>query len=336
MLTGGLGYIGSNTALSLLRAKNEIVIYDNLSNSSIKTVEIIEKLSGKKVSFVKGDISDSTLLIETLKNFEINAVIHFAGYKSVFESVSSPLDYYLNNLSGTISLINAMKSLSIKRLIFSSSATVYGSQPTLPITEDQPKKCISPYGRTKSFIEDILIDLSSSDSNWKISCLRYFNPVGADSSGFLGDNSSELPSNLLPRILKVAAGDLASLEVFGTNYKTNDGTCERDYIHVSDLAEGHLSALEYLAKQEKGIEFFNLGTGKSCGVLELISIFEKTTGMQVSYVKGNKREGDSEVSYANVDKAYQLLKWRSKKSLEDMCSTAWNSYKLNRASQNDE
>jgi UDP-glucose 4-epimerase len=335
MLTGGLGYIGSNTALMLLRANYEILIYDNLSNSSLATLKTLQDLSNHKINFINGDIADTDLLINSLKDFQIDTVIHFAGLKAVSESVLLPLNYYKNNLLGTINLIDVMETLSIHRLIFSSSATVYGTQATLPINESQPKQCINPYGRTKSFIEDMLIDISAANSNWKISCLRYFNPVGADISGYLGDNYSAIPNNLLPRIVRVAAGELEALEIFGSNYQTHDGTCERDYIHVSDLADGHLAALEYLSKQSNEIEFFNLGTGSGCSVLELISIFEEVTGMSVPCINAVKREGDSESSYACADKANKLLGWNAKRSLKDMCATAWNSYKLKESSHHD-
>jgi UDP-glucose 4-epimerase len=323
LLTGGLGYIGSHTAVAMSKADYDIVIYDDLSNSRLSTRSSIEKLCGKKVDFVEGDVLDTAKLIKCMRDFGVVSVVHFAGLKAVEESVQSPLSYYDINVGGTISLLRAMEFLDINDLIFSSSATVYGAPEFLPITEDHPKKTLNPYGRTKSHIEDILSDLCESDPKWKIACLRYFNPVGAHVGGTIGENSKNSPNNLMPRIARVASGLSKHLFVFGNDYPTNDGTCERDYIHVEDVAEGHLASLNYLQDRSSTLEFFNLGSGQSCSVFKLISIFEKVTGKQVPHIMAPRRPGDAAICFADVSKSREILRWEAKKSIDEMCSSAW-------------
>lgn len=329
LLTGGLGYIGSHTAVALSKAGYDIVIYDDLSNSKQSVLSSIEQLGGRKVDFVEGNLLDTAKLIRCFRDFGIALVVHLAGLKAVGESVKSPISYYDNNVGSAISLLKTMKSLGVNRLIFSSSATVYGVPEFLPINEDHPKHALSPYGRTKCQIEDILSDLAVSDPDWRIACLRFFNPVGAHASGTIGEDPSDTPNNLMPRIVRVASGLSKHLLVFGNDYPTDDGTCERDYIHVEDLAEGHLAALKNLKKQRTPLEFFNLGTGQSCSVLHLVSVFKEVTGQEVPIVITDRRPGDSAVCYADVTKSKEKLHWEAKKSLVEMCSSAWGFHKSN-------
>lgn len=270
LLTGGVGYIGSHVAVSLIEIGNSVVLYDNLSNSKQDVVKRIGGITGVDIPFVCGDIRDTDLLIKTLKQYQIEAVIHLAGFKAVGESVANPVDYYDNNVQGTISLIQAMKSADVKKVVFSSSATVYGNPKYLPIDEKHPIKPFNPYGRTKSHIEDILEDMVVSDDGWKVSILRYFNPVGAHHSGLIGESPNGVPNNLMPYLVDVAAGEREKLLVFGNDYDTKDGTGVRDYIHVMDLAEGHSAALEYLDKTSEKLTIFNLGTGVGLSVLEIL------------------------------------------------------------------
>jgi UDP-glucose 4-epimerase len=327
LLTGGAGYIGSHTALLLKEQGFDVVLFDNLSNSHHNVVEQLEKLSTKKIPFVKGDIRDIDLLSSTLKNFKIEAVIHFAGLKSVNESTKDPLHYYDNNVGGSLNLFRAMQNNRIKKIVFSSSATVYGEPKYLPYDENHPTNAINPYGRTKLHIEQILKDIVQSDPEWSVICLRYFNPVGAHRSGLISENPLGIPNNLMPYILRVASGDFNQLNVFGSDYKTKDGTGERDYIHVEDLAAGHLAALKYITSM-KGWEAINLGSGKPISVLELVHAFEKVNSKKIPIKLTEKRQGDLPSYYANFDKARKKLNWMPHKNLEDICQSAWKAHQL--------
>lgn len=329
LLTGGLGYIGSHTAVTLLQKCHNVILYDNLSNSRTSALTSIQELSAKRIDFVQGNVLDTKKLTTCLKDYEIEAVIHFAGLKAVEESCHDPLSYYNNNVGGSISLLRAMMSLGINKLIFSSSATVYGAPEIFPISESHPTQALNPYGQTKLHVEDILSDLSSSNPDWRIACLRYFNPVGAHSSGLLGENPNDLPNNLMPRIVRVASGLSENLNIFGNDYPTDDGTCERDYIHIEDLAEGHSAALKYLCDQKKPLEVFNLGTGQSCSVLRLISIFKEVTGKEVPSLITSRRSGDAAICYADVTKSKEILHWEARKSIAEMCSSAWDFHRSN-------
>jgi UDP-glucose 4-epimerase len=322
LLTGGMGYIGSHTAVTLYEAGHEVILFDNLSNSDPSVLQSLEKITGKKIAFIEGDIRDSEFLSKTLKEHKINAVMHFAGLKAVGESAQDPLHYYDNNVGGSISLIRAMQQNKIKKIIFSSSATVYGEPQYLPCDEDHPTNPINPYGRTKLFIEEILRDVAVSDSEWSVTILRYFNPVGAHVSGLIGESPKGIPNNLMPYIVKVASGELEKLKVFGNDYETRDGTGERDYIHVMDLAEGHLAAFNFL-KKHKGWHVTNLGSGKSTSVLELINTFERINHKKIPYDIIARREGDTAISYAKADLANITLHWKTKRTLESMCESAW-------------
>jgi len=317
-----MGYIGSHTAVTLIEAGHEVVLFDNLSNNDASVLQFLEKITAKKISFIEGDIRDFELLSKTLSEYKVEAVMHFAGLKAVGESVQNPLHYYDNNVGGSISLISAMQQNKIKKIVFSSSATVYGEPQYLPYDENHPTSPINPYGRTKLFIEEILRDVSISDPTWSIAVLRYFNPVGAHDSGLIGESPKGIPNNLMPYIVKVASGELEKLKVFGNDYKTRDGTGERDYIHVMDLAEGHLASLNFL-NEHKGWHAFNLGSGTSTTVLELLHTFEKITHKKISYEVISRRGGDTAISYAKPDLANKMLHWNTKRSLDDMCESAW-------------
>jgi len=323
LLTGGMGYIGSHTAIALIEAGYEVVLYDNLSNSKYSVLSRLEIITGVKLQFIEGDVRDNTKLEQTLSNHKIDAVIHFAGLKALGESVERPIDYYENNISGTISLLKAMSALSIRTLIFSSSATVYGNPEYLPLDEQHPTHATNPYGRSKLQIEEILADVAKSDSSWKIACLRYFNPVGAHDSNLVGEDPNDVPNNLMPYISSVAAGSMPHLNVYGNNYATPDGTGVRDYIHVMDLAQGHTSALHYL-KHQAGFHLFNLGTGKGFSVLEMIKAFERASGKSIPYQIRARRPGDVAKCYAKVDKASTEMNWKASKTLQDMCSSTWS------------
>ena len=320
LLTGGTGYIGSHTAVALVEAGHQVVIYDNLCNSSKSVVENLAKVLRKEISFIEGDIRDTKLLDKTLKQFSVDAVIHFAGLKAVGESVAMPLNYYENNVQGTLSLLRAMSELNVKNIVFSSSATVYGDPQYLPIDESHPLAPTNPYGRTKLQIEQILEDLAFADSAWRVINLRYFNPAGAHHSGLLGENPQDIPNNLMPYIAQVATGQLPQLSVFGDDYSTKDGTGVRDFIHVVDLAEGHLAALSYISRST-GFETFNLDTGYS--VLEMIATFTSASEKTIPYSVVNRRPGDIASCYALVDKANKVLSWRANRSLVDMCASGW-------------
>lgn len=323
LVTGGAGYIGSHTCVELLNAGYEIVVLDNFSNSKPEVLNRIKKIAKKDFKFYKVDILDSAGLKKIFEENEIEAVIHFAGLKAVGESVSSPLKYYHNNVTGTIVLCQVMQEFGVKKMVFSSSATVYGNQDTVPIKEDFPLKPVNPYGRTKFMIEEILRDVYISDNEWGISLLRYFNPVGAHQSGMIGEDPNGIPNNLMPYITQVAVGKREKLNVFGGDYPTPDGTGIRDYIHVVDLAKGHLLALEKVLK-EKGVGVYNLGTGRGYSVLEVVRTFEKANGVKVPYVTADRRPGDIAVCYADPTKAFKELGWKAEKDLEDMCRDAWN------------
>ena len=322
LLTGGAGYIGSHTAVTLIEAGHDVVLFDNLSNSDAFVLDCLEKITGKKITFIEGDIQDTELLSKTLSEYKVETVMHFAGLKAVGESVQDPLQYYDNNVGGSLSLIRAMQQNKVKKIVFSSSATVYGEPQYLPYDEDHPTNPINPYGRTKLFTEDILHDVAVSDSEWSIAVLRYFNPVGAHESGLIGESPKGTPNNLMPFIVKVASGELEKLNIFGNDYETRDGTGERDYIHVVDLAEGHLAALNFL-KEHKGWHAMNLGSGQSATVLELLHAFEKINHKKIPYKVVARREGDLPAYFAKPDLANKALQWKTKRSIESMCESAW-------------
>lgn len=323
LVTGGTGYIGSHTCVELLKNGYEVVIIDNLSNSSNDVVDRIKKITNKDLKFYFGDVSDKELLRRIFTENKIDAVIHFAGYKAVGESVKLPLKYYDNNLYSTICLCEVMKEFSCKKIVFSSSATVYGIPKTLPIKEDEALSTTNPYGTTKLMIEQILKDLYVSDNEFSIAVLRYFNPIGADKSGLIGENPNGIPNNLMPYIVKVALNKLEILSVFGSDYDTPDGTGVRDYIHVVDLARGHIKAIEHVMKQTE-IDYYNLGTGVGYSVLDIIKTFEKVNNVKVNYKIVDRRPGDIASSYADVTKSYKELGFKTIYTLEDMCKDAYN------------
>lgn len=322
LVTGGAGYIGSHTCVQLLNAGYEIIVLDNLSNSKPESVKRITEITGKSFKFVKGDLLDRDLLEELFETNSIESVIHFAGLKAVGESVRLPLYYYHNNISGSLVLFETMQKHGVKNIVFSSSATVYGITDKMPINEDAPLQPINPYGRTKYMIEEILRDLYVSDKAWNIILLRYFNPVGAHISGRIGEDPNGIPNNLVPYISQVAVGKLKELSVFGGDYPTPDGTGVRDYIHVIDLADGHLKALEKL-KQNPGIAVYNLGTGRGTSVLEMVDAFAEASGRKIPYRITDRRPGDTAVCYADPSKAKRELGWTAVKTVKDMCEDSW-------------
>lgn len=322
LVTGGAGYIGSHTCVSLLENGYEIIVVDNLSNSSVEALNRIKQITGKDLSFYEIDLLDKNRLEVVFEENDIDAVIHFAGLKAVGESVQLPLHYYHNNITGTLVLCELMEKFGVKKIVFSSSATVYGVPEVCPITEDQPLRSTNPYGRTKLMIEDILRDVFISDNEWSISLLRYFNPFGAHPSGLIGEDPNGIPNNLMPFVTQVAIGKLKELSIFGNDYPTIDGTGVRDYIHVVDLAEGHLRALEK-ALSGNGVEAFNLGTGKGYSVLEMVKAFEKVSGKDVTYKFVDRRPGDIATCYADPSKAKKELGWEAKRGLEEMCRDSW-------------
>lgn len=322
LLTGGAGYIGSHTCVELLSSGYDVVVVDNLNNSSRESINRVEKISGKSISFYEIDILDSEGLSQVFKEQQIDSVIHFAGLKAVGESVSKPLEYYRNNIAGTITLCQVMQEFDVFDIVFSSSATVYGDPESLPIKEDFPLSATNPYGRSKLVIEEILRDLAISDSRWNVSLLRYFNPVGAHESGMIGEDPSGIPNNLMPYIAQVASGKLESLSVFGGDYPTTDGTGVRDYIHVVDLAKGHLKALEYM-QQHSGVDVFNLGTGEGYSVLEMMSAFEQASGKKIPYKVVERRSGDIAECYADPALAEEELGWKAELGLAEMCADTW-------------
>jgi len=322
LVTGGTGYIGSHTVLQLLDAGHNVVIVDNLSNSKLESLERMQKLTGQEIKFYKVDLLDYDKLDEIFENESIDAVIHFAGLKAVGESVEIPLLYYKNNITGTINLCEIMQKHNVKKLVFSSSATVYGDPHKVPITEDFPLHATNPYGRTKLMIEEILRDLYVSDNNWDIAILRYFNPVGAHKSGEIGEDPNGIPNNLMPYIAQVAVGKLKELTIFGNDYPTKDGTGVRDYIHVIDLADGHLKALEKLM-QNPGCVTYNLGTGKGYSVLEMTKAFERASGKDVPYKIAERRAGDIAECYADPTLAEKELNWKAERDINEMCEDIW-------------
>lgn len=322
LITGGAGYIGSHTCVEMLNSGYDVVVIDNLDNSSSESLKRVEKITGKKVKFYEKDVRDRAALEEIFRDNNIEAVIHFAGLKAVGESVREPLMYYENNLESTITLLNVMRQFSVKRIVFSSSATVYGLAKEMPLKEGMPTWAINPYGRTKLFIEEILRDLYVSDDEWTIALLRYFNPIGAHKSGLIGEDPKGIPNNLMPYISQVAVGKLEKLHVFGNDYNTPDGTGVRDYIHVVDLAVGHVKAVEWALKN-RGCEEINLGTGKGTSVLELRDAFVKASGTDVPYVIDPRRPGDPDEVYADASKAAALLGWRAERGIAEMCEDSW-------------
>lgn len=322
LVTGGLGYIGSHTVVELLNRNYEVLVVDNLSNSKIEVLDKIDKICGKKPDFYEVDLRNKKDLEEVFKNNKIEFVIHFAGLKAVGESVKEPLKYYDNNINGTLVLLELMNKHNVKNIIFSSSATVYGKPEYLPIDEKHPLSTTNPYGATKLFIEEILRDLYKSDNSFNICILRYFNPVGSHESHLLGEDPNGIPNNLVPYVVKVATKKLDKLSIFGDDYDTKDGTGVRDYIHVVDLAIGHVKSLEYMINN-KGIITLNLGTGKGSSVLELVKTFEKVNKIKVSYVITERRDGDIGTCYADPSLAEKLLGWKAEKNLEDMLKDAY-------------
>ncbi len=328
LVTGGAGYIGSHTLIALTEAGFDSVVIDNLSNSKKESLERVEKITGKPIKFYENDVRDASALKKIFSENSIEAVIHFAGLKAVGESVAMPMEYYDNNLTSTFVLIDVMREFNVKKIVFSSSATVYGVAKTMPLTEDMPLGAINPYGRTKLFIEEILRDLFVSDNTWSIALLRYFNPIGAHISGTIGEDPKGIPNNLMPYISQVAVGKLEKLHVFGDNYDTVDGTGVRDYIHVVDLADGHVKAVEWALKTE-GCEAINLGTGTGTSVLQLRDAFVNASGVDVPYVIDPRRPGDPDEVYANANKAKELLGWEAKLSVDRMCEDSWRWQKNN-------
>ena len=323
LTTGGLGFIGSHTCVELLNSGYDVVVIDNLSNSKIEVKDLIEKITGKKISFYNEDVCNKDALRKIFTEHKIDAIIHFAGYKAVGESVAKPLMYYRNNLDSTISLLEVASEFNVKKIAFSSSATVYGKPKSLPIKEDFELSTTNPYGTTKLMIENILRDLYASDNSWSIAILRYFNPIGAHSSGLIGENPNGIPNNLMPYIIKVATGELECLGVFGNDYNTHDGTGVRDYIHVVDLAKGHVKAIEKVLKEED-CDAYNLGTGNGYSVLDLVNTFMKVNEIEVKYEIKERRPGDIDACYADSSYAYEKLGWKAEKNIEEMCKDAYN------------
>ena len=324
LVTGGAGYIGSHTVVELLNEGRDVVVLDNFSNSKPEVLESIKKITKKDFKFYKIDYLNRKEVEKVFEENKIEAVMNFAGYKAVGESVKKPLEYYENNISGAITLLETMKKYNVKKFIFSSSATVYGDPEIIPITEEcKTGGTTNPYGTTKLFIEQILKDLYKSDNEWDIAILRYFNPVGAHESGLIGEEPQGIPNNLMPYIVRVASGELEQLSVFGNDYNTPDGTGVRDYIHVVDLAKGHIKALEKLEKEQKGIYIYNLGTGIGYSVLDMVKAFEKTTGKEINYKIVDRRPGDIATCYSDPQKAKNELGWEANKTLQDMCNDSW-------------
>lgn len=329
LVTGGAGYIGSHTCVELLENGYEVVILDNLVNASPKVVDRIEELSGKKVTFYKGDIRDRDCLNKLFEEQKIDSVIHFAGLKAVGESVAKPWEYYENNISGSLVLFDVMRQHGCKSIIFSSSATVYGNPAQIPITEDCPKGiCTNPYGWTKWMLEQILTDLHTADPEWNVVLLRYFNPIGAHKSGRIGENPNGIPNNLMPYITQVAVGKLKELGVFGNDYDTPDGTGVRDYIHVCDLASGHVAAIKKL-EEKSGLSIYNLGTGIGYSVLDIVHNFEEATGIHIPYSIKPRRAGDIATCYSSAEKAKRELGWEARYGIKEMCADSWNWQKSN-------
>lgn len=323
LVTGGAGYIGSHTVVELQNAGYEVVVVDNLSNSSKESLKRVEKITGKPVTFYEADILDRAALNEILDKESIDSCIHFAGLKAVGESVRKPWEYYENNIAGTLTLVDVMRQHGVKNMIFSSSATVYGDPAMIPITEECPKgQCTNPYGWTKSMLEQILMDIQKADPEWNVILLRYFNPIGAHKSGLIGENPNGIPNNLMPYVTQVAVGKLKELGVFGDDYDTPDGTGVRDYIHVVDLAIGHVKAIKKL-RENVGLGIYNLGTGKGYSVLDIVKNFEAASGVKIPYVIKERRAGDIATCYSDADKAKRELGWEAQYDIREMCEDSW-------------
>lgn len=329
LVTGGAGYIGSHTVVELQNEGYDVVVIDNLSNSCEKSLERVEKITGKKVPFYKCDILDREKLSEIMDKENFDACIHFAGLKAVGESVQKPWEYYENNIAGTLTLVDVMRKHNVKNIIFSSSATIYGDPAFIPITEECPKGiCTNPYGWTKSMLEQVLTDIQKADPEWNVILLRYFNPIGAHKSGTIGENPNGIPNNLMPYITQTAVGKRDHLTIFGNDYDTHDGTGVRDYIHVVDLARGHVKALAKI-KEKAGLKIYNLGTGTGYSVLDIVKNFEEATGVKVPYEIGPRRPGDIATCYASAKKAYDELGWKAEYGIKEMCADSWNWQKNN-------
>jgi UDP-glucose 4-epimerase len=324
LLTGGAGYIGSHVAAPLVSAGHRVVCFDNLSNSDPAVMDRLEAITGHAVPLVTGDIRDGDALRGVMQDHKIEAVIHFAGLKAVGESVAEPMKYYDNNVRGTLSLLEAMADCGAKTLVFSSSATVYGQPQYLPLDESHPTSATNPYGRTKLMIEEMLADVAAADPEWRIAILRYFNPVGAHDSGLIGENPNGIPNNLMPFVSRVAAGRLAELSVFGNDYDTPDGTGVRDYIHVVDLAEGHVAALGAIVESEEPLSIWNLGTGQGYSVLDMVEAFERVNGVRIPYRIAPRRDGDVASCFASPDRAARELGWKAERGLDAMCASSWH------------
>lgn len=329
LVTGGAGYIGSHTVVELLNENKEVIVVDNFSNSKPEMLDKIKKITNKDFKFYELDYSNKEKMDKVFAENKIDSVIHFAGYKAVGESVEKPIEYYTNNVSGTLNLLDVMRKHNVKTIIFSSSATVYGDPEVVPLTEMcKIGGTTNPYGSSKLFIEQILKDVYKSDNTWDVCILRYFNPIGSHESGIIGEEPQGRPNNLMPYIVRVASGELEELSIFGNDYNTPDGTGVRDYIHVVDLAKGHIKALEKLEKEKSGIYIYNLGTGKGYSVLDMVHAFEKTTGQRIKYKITERRAGDIATCYADATKAKEELNWVAEKTLEDMCRDSWNYIKI--------
>ena len=329
LVTGGAGYIGSHTCVELLNAGYEVVVLDNLSNSSELSLERVKEITGKELTFCKGDIRDRAFLDELFEKEPADAVIHFAGLKAVGESVQKPWEYYDNNISGTLTLVDVMRQHGCKNIIFSSSSTVYGTPEKVPVTEQTPKgTCTNPYGWTKSMLEQILSDIQYADNDWNVILLRYFNPIGAHQSGKIGENPNGIPNNLMPYITQVAVGKLPKLGVFGNDYDTPDGTGVRDYIHVVDLAVGHVAALDKI-KENAGLKIYNLGTGVGYSVLDIVKNFEEATGVTIPYEIKPRRAGDIAANYADASLAKAEMGWEAKYGIREMCEDSWRWQSMN-------
>ncbi|MCL6698896.1 UDP-glucose 4-epimerase GalE [Sphingomonas sp. NSE70-1] len=329
LLTGGAGYIGSHVAVSLLQAGHTPIIFDNFCNSSPSVADQLNELAGKAIKIVRGDIRDAARLRDLLGSDELEAVVHLAGLKAVSESIADPLSYYTNNVAGTLALLGAMEATGVRKIVFSSSATVYGEPQYLPIDEKHPKQAVNPYGQTKLICEQMMSDLAAADTRWQVSFLRYFNPIGAHDSGLIGEDPTGIPNNLMPLVLRTALGERDCLQVFGNDYPTPDGTAVRDYIHVVDLADGHVAALDALGSIV-GAQAYNLGTGHGTSVLELLRTFEHATGAKVNHAVAARRPGDVATLYASADEARAKLNWTAKRRIEEMCVDSWRYATRNR------
>lgn len=324
LLTGGAGYIGSHVAAALVSAGHDVVCFDNLANSDAGVMERLESITGTSIPLIVGDIRDGDAVRQAIKDHDIAAVIHFAGLKAVGESVAEPMLYYDNNVRGTLSLVQAMADCDVKTLVFSSSATVYGQPRYLPLDENHPTSATNPYGRTKLMIEEMLSDIAAADPAWRIATLRYFNPVGAHDSGLIGENPNGVPNNLMPFISRVAAGRLSELSIFGSDYDTPDGTGVRDYIHVLDLADGHVAALDAIARADPALSTWNLGTGQGYSVLDMVAAFERVNDVRIPYRLAPRRDGDVASCFASPDRAARDLGWTARRDLDAMCASSWS------------